>query len=149
MHSFHPIRDFWIVVAYLYCDRPNPRPTPESNRPSASLRQDFRQSFSPAHIINRPSSSSLGFSPCDRPPLPQRKTLSLRRESAKRSAGLSTVPSIQTFGATLPNDTALNSWVLPALPVVAVVQPLNHSSAGRCPLAKRVLILFQAVGAVA
>jgi len=130
MHSFDPTRYRWIVVAILHCDRLNYCPTPANYRQTASLSQDFRQSFSP----------------CDRSPFPQRNHPNLRRGSGKRSACLSTVPSVQTFGATLPNDHTLNSWVLPALPVVAVVQPPNHSSAGRCPLAKRVLILSQAAG---
>jgi hypothetical protein len=149
MHSFHPTRYRWILDAIPHCDRPNPRPTPESNRPSASLRQDIRQSFSPVHASESYAQRLRSTFVCDRPNLPQCNPPSLRRGSGKRSACLSTVPSVQTFAATLPNDHTLNSWVLPALPVVAVVQPPNHSSAGRCPLAKRVLILSQAAGAIA
>ena len=95
MPSFHPTDYLWIAVAYLYCEsyaqrlRPNPRPTPATDLQTASL----RQSSSPC---DRRSSSGLSFgpcesqdsSPCDRPSLPQCKTPSLRRESAKRSAYL-------------------------------------------------------------
>jgi hypothetical protein len=70
------------------CDRQNLSPTVACDRPTASLSRDFRQSFS---LCDRPFSGS-DFGPCDRPnqhsPLPQCKTLSLRRESGKRSACL-------------------------------------------------------------
>jgi hypothetical protein len=108
------------IPSFSPCDRPNHRPTPASDHPTASDRQDFRQSLS---LCDRPFSGS-DFGPCDRPTHgpsdrpPQCKTLSLRRESAKRSACLSTVPSVQTFGANWPNDAALNFWV----PLGAVVE---------------------------
>jgi hypothetical protein len=111
------------------------RPTPASSSPNlspssdrASLRKQYDRSC-PSHSLSlcdrsipsfrpcdRPFSGS-DFGPCDRPTHgpsdrpPQCKTLSLRRESAKRSACLSTVPSVQTFGANWPNDAALNFWV--------------------------------------
>jgi hypothetical protein len=42
MHSFHPIRDLWIVVAYLYCDRPTlPQCKPPSLRRESAKRSAY------------------------------------------------------------------------------------------------------------
>jgi hypothetical protein len=69
------------------CDRNIPSFSPCDHQ-TASPSQDFRPSFS---LCDRPFSGSV-FRPCDRPnrhpPLPQCKTPSLRRGSAKRSACL-------------------------------------------------------------
>jgi hypothetical protein len=166
------------IPSFSPCDRQNLSPTSASDRPTASLSREFRQSlslcdrsfsgsvFRPcdrqnhsltfasesfAPRVRQTGSPSLDFrqslslcdhlfsgsvfSPCDRSTHglsdrpPQCKTLSLRRESAKRSACLSTVPSVQTFGATWPNDAACDSF----LPEIAVrfirqgFQEITHS----------------------
>jgi hypothetical protein len=84
MHSFHPTYCRWILDAILHCDRFNHRP---DHRPTPA-NENFRQSFSPVHASDHPSSSGMSISLCDRPPLPQCKPPSLRRESTKRSACL-------------------------------------------------------------
>jgi hypothetical protein len=76
------------IPSFSPCDRLNHRLTFASDRQTASLSQNFRQSFS---LCDRPFSGH-NFGPCDRQnislPLPKYKTLSLRRESGKRSACL-------------------------------------------------------------
>jgi hypothetical protein len=60
------------IPSFSPSDRPNHRLTFASDRQTASLSRDFRQSLSP----------------CDRSPLPKCNNPSMRRESAKRSACL-------------------------------------------------------------
>jgi hypothetical protein len=123
-------------------------PTPASDRPSESDRQDFRQSLSPC---DRPYSGSV-FRPCDHPPLPQRKTPSLRRESAKRSAcsHLSNVSKrLARPGRTLQR---YDLGVLWGLWLRVAVQNIIRNSPQRMPCGKRSCILYSptpAAGAVA
>lgn len=137
-----------LQLASCPCDRPSHRPTPASSSPSLSPSSAHAAKQKPCdHPSHRPNLRTgdrniPSFSPCDRQnislPLPQCKTPSLRRGSGKRSACLSTFPSVQTFGATWPKDHALNFWV----PLGAVVEgrsaeyyslsPQGMPSAERC-----------------
>jgi hypothetical protein len=119
MNSSTPLTSNALVTRFSIAI-PSERPTPASDRQTASFSQDFRQSLSPCdrpfsgsvfRPCDRPShgpsdrSPSASLSLCDRPAFSQCKTPSLRRGSAKRSACLSTVPSADTFGAIWPNET--------------------------------------------
>jgi hypothetical protein len=97
MNSPNPLTSNDLVTRFSIAI-PNHCPTPASDRQTASLSRDFRQSSSPC---DRPFSGSV-FRPCDRPthgpsdrpnqhlPLPKCNTPSLRRESGKRSGSLPT-----------------------------------------------------------
>ena len=125
MHSFHSIRDFWIVFAYLYCEnfvqrlRPNHHPTPANYRPS---------------------SSGVGFSLCDRPPLPQCKPPSLRRESTKRSACLHPSQVSKRLARSSRTMQRYHLGFLWGLWLPVAVQNIIRNSPQRMPSAERSFI---------
>jgi hypothetical protein len=123
MHSFHPIRDLWIVVAYLYCDRPK-----------------YRPSHYPVHASDRPSSFGTGFSPCDRPALLQCKPPSLRRESTKRSACLHPSKVFKRLARTNRTIRRYNLGFLWGLWLPVAVQNMIRNSPQRMPAGKRSFI---------
>jgi hypothetical protein len=132
MHSFHPTYCRWILDAILHCDRFNHRPTPAN--------ENFRQSFSPVHASDRPSSPSQSFSLCDRPPLPQCKTLSLRRESAKRSAGLHLSQKLKRLTRSSRKTMRYDLGFLWGLWLPVAVQNMIRYSPQRMPSAERSFI---------
>ena len=142
MHSFHPTRYRWIIDAILHCEsfaqrlRPNLCPTPANYRQTASPSQDFRQSFSL----------------CDRPNLPQRKTPSLRRESAKRSACLHPSQKLKRLARPSRTMRRYDLGFLWGLWLVVAVQNMIRNSPQGMPSAERSFIAScptQAAGAIA
>jgi hypothetical protein len=121
------------IPSFSPCDRPNHRPTPASDHPTASDRQDFRQSLS---LCDRPFSGS-DFGPCDRPPLPKCKTLSLRQGSAKRSACLP--PSQKSLSLARPSRILqrYDLGFLWGLWLRVAVQNMIRNSPQRMPSAER------------
>jgi hypothetical protein len=103
------------------------------DRQTASPSQDFRQSFS---LCDRPFSGS-DFGPCDRPPLPKCKTLSLRQGSAKRSACLP--PSQKSLSLARPSRILqrYDLGFLWGLWLRVAVQNMIRNSPQRMPSAER------------
>ena len=131
MHSFHPTRYRWIIDAILHCDRPNHSLTFACDRPTASLSQNFRQSFS---LCDRPFSGS-DFGPCDRPPLPKCKTLSLRQGSTKRSACLHLSQKLKRLARPGRKTMRYRFGFLWGLWLMVAVQNMIHSAPRGCPAA--------------
>jgi hypothetical protein len=132
MHSFDRTRYRWIVVAILHCDRPNYCPTPAN----------YRQTVSP----------SQSFSPCDRHPLPQCKTLSLRRESAQRSAYLHPSQKLKRLARPSRTMRRYDLGFLWGLWLVVAVQNMIRNSPQGMPSAERSFIAScptQAAGVIA
>jgi hypothetical protein len=162
MHSFHPTYCRWILDAILHCDRFNHRPTPAN--------ENFRQSFRPVPASDRRFRFGLSFSPCesqsfsqcdrqpanvspcDRPPLPECKPPSLRRESAKRSAYLHLSKVSKRLARTSRTIRRYDLGFLWGLWLPVAVQNIIRNSPQRMPAGKRSFIpscLTPAAGATA
>ncbi len=133
-------------IAPCPCDRLSHRPTPASLSPSfahATLLKPCDRSC-PSSTFSPCDRNIPSFRPCDRQnislPLPKCKTLSLRRESGKRSACLSTVPSAQTFAANWPNETRYHFRLSRGLLKFAEVPTAQSLSPQRMPSAERSFI---------
>jgi hypothetical protein len=130
------------IPSLSQCDRPNHSLTFASEsfaprvRPTASLSQDFRQSFS---LCDRPFSGSI-FGPCDHSPLPKCKTLSLRQGSAKRSACLHLSQKLKRLARPSRILQRYDLGFLWGLWLMVAVQNMIRYSPQRMPSAERSFI---------
>jgi hypothetical protein len=130
------------IPSFSPCDRPNHSPTPASDRQTASPSQDLRQSLSPC---DRPFSGSV-FGPCDRPTHgpsdrpPKCKTLSMRRESAKRSACLHLSQKLKRLARPCRKTMRYRFGFLWGLWLRVAVQNIIHSAPRGCPAASALLL---------
>ncbi|NJM74716.1 MAG: hypothetical protein HC852_01820 [Acaryochloridaceae cyanobacterium RU_4_10] len=112
-------------------------------------RSHQRQNFSPSLRLCDRSAQRFRAAANFSPSLSQCNTPSLRRESPKRAIAVATRAESIAFRATWPNDSALNCCVLSGASEDR--NKPTHPIAGapeRCLLAKRLLILSQAAGAI-
>jgi hypothetical protein len=129
-------------------DHPHRHSSSSCDRPTRCPSSSIGHRLSPC---DRPFSGSV-FRPSDRSPLPQCKTLSLRRGSAKRSACLH--PSQKSLSLARPSRKTMryDLGFLWGLWLRVAVQNIIRNSPQRMPCGKRSCILYsptQAAGATA